>query len=98
MTKARIKELLEAAGPRIRKRFLAVMATVKDARTLAELEQSLVEGRISEVLDDIEAAAAALAGTVEGVHSDSAKEVAGALSDKLDKLVTYNTWSTTTYA
>ncbi len=91
MTRQRIKELLDREGPRIRERFRSVMQRVKDQRTISELENALAEGRIAEVLDDIEAAAAALAGTTEAVHTAVAQEVAGVLSAKLDALVTYDT-------
>lgn len=90
MTQRRIRELLDREGPKIRKRFRQVMQRVKDRQTIAELETALAEGRIAEVLDDIEAAAEVIATRVEAVHLAVAHEVADVLSASLDKLVSYN--------
>lgn len=90
MTQRRIRELLAREGPRIRQRFRRVMQRVKDRATIAELENALAEGRIAEVLADVEAAAEVIATRVEAVHLAVAHEVADVLSASLDKLVTYN--------
>lgn len=90
MTQRRIRELLDREGPKIRKRFRQVMSRVRDRQTIAELETALAEGRIAEVLDDIEAAAEIIATRVEAVHLAVAHEVADVLSAKLDQLVSYN--------
>lgn len=90
MTRKRIEELLAREGPRIRKRFRQVMQRVKDQRSIAELETALAEGRIAEVLDDVEAAAKSFAERVTATHLAVAHEVAGQLTAKLDKLVTYD--------
>ena len=90
MTQRRIRELLAREGSRIRQRFRRVMQRVKDRATIAELENALAEGRIAEVLADVEAAAEVIATRVEAVHLAVAHEVADVLSASLDKLVTYN--------
>lgn len=90
MTQRRIKELLDREGPRIRKRFRAVMQRVKDQKTVSELETALAEGRIAEVLDDVEAAAGAFASRLDALKSMVGHETADYLSANLDKLVSYD--------
>lgn len=90
MTQRRINELLSREGPRIRKRFIAVMSRVKDAYTAAKLEQALAEGRIAEVLDDVEAASGAFASRVQALQDLASHDTAEFLSANLDKLVSYD--------
>jgi hypothetical protein len=90
VTRRRIEELLSKEGPRIRKRFKQVMQRVKDTWTVARLEQALTEGRIAEVLDDIEAAGKDIAGASAAVHNRVAEETAAWLSTRTDKLISYD--------
>lgn len=90
MTQRRIAELLSREGPRIRKRFRAVMQRVKDQRTVAQLEQALSEGRIAEVLDDIERASGVFASRVEALVNLAGHETAEYLGAQVDKLVSYD--------
>jgi hypothetical protein len=94
VTRRRIEELLSREGPRIRKRFRQVMQRVKDSRTLAQLETALVEGRIAEVLDDVEAAARATATRVEATRQAVSHEVADRLSQDLGKVVSFDSGDT----
>ena len=91
MTRKRIEELLSRAGPRIRTRFRQVMARVRDRWTVARLESALAAGTIAEVLDDVEAAAKALADKTAEVDNAVAIETAAYLADKLGTMVSYDT-------
>lgn len=94
MTKKRLDELIARMEPRIAKRFRAVMARVKSRRTLAQIEAAIDSGAtgqaISTVLDDIEAAAASVAGQTAAVQALVGGEVADYLATKLDKLVSFD--------
>lgn len=91
MTRKRIEELLAREGPRIRKRFRQVMERVKDRWTLAKLEDALLNGKLGEVLDEVEQAAGAVASTTAAVQNAVAHEVADTLSKQLDSAVSYDT-------
>jgi hypothetical protein len=90
MTQRRIRELLSKEGPRIRKRFLAVMQRVKDDHAISELETALSEGRIAEYLDSVEKAAGAFASRTEALRTVVGHETADFLSQHVDKLVSYD--------
>lgn len=94
MTRRRIEELLSREGPRIRNRFRQVMQRVKDRHTLRELEAALVEGRIAEVLDDIDAAARATAARVDATRIAVATEVSDRLSQSVGKVVSFDSGDT----
>ena len=83
-------ELLARERPRIRTRFRAAIARVRDTWTLARLEAALESGTIAKVLDDVEAAGKELADTAADAHHAVAREAASFLSREVDKLVSYD--------
>ena len=90
MTRARLDELLAKLTPRMAKRFRSVMQRVKSKRTLAQLESALESGQISEVIADVEKAAASVAEGSAAIHTLAGGEVALHLGAKLGEIVSYD--------
>jgi hypothetical protein len=90
VTRKRLDELLAKLEPRMAKRFRSVMQRVKNKRTLAQLEGALESGQISEVIADVEKAAAVVAEGSAAIHTLAGGEVAEFLAGKLDQLVSYD--------
>lgn len=90
MTKKRLEELIGKLEPKMARRFRQIMQRVKSGKTLAQLEAALEGGAIGEVIDDIEKAAAQIAAQNAAAHNLVAGEVAAALGDRLNRLVSYD--------
>lgn len=82
-SKALIEQLLARAEPRIRRRFLEIVLQLQRENSLTALAEMLSRGRIDEALKVLDAAAARLATTIQGVWINAANEAAEAMARAL---------------
>lgn len=90
MTRKRIEEILSRYSSRLARRFRQVMARARDQRTISELETALNEGRIGEVLADVDESAKAVAADAAVIDAAIGAEVAAYIADRVSKLVVYD--------
>jgi len=86
----RLEELAEAMEPKFRARFLAVIATIKDAMSLENIQKLLQAGLVDEALVTAEVAALRMSSTFTEVVIISGEATAAVIGDALQIIVEFD--------
>lgn len=94
MTKKRLDELLAKYEPRLAARFRSLMQRVRGRRSAAELEVMIERGATSEaigtIMDDVDAAAQAMASEVAALDMVIGRAVSAWIGEEVGKLISYD--------
>lgn len=87
---ARLTRLIDGLAPRFQARFLEVVKTIRDAKTLSDLEALVVSGRIEEALVSAEIAALRLSNMFGDSFLLAGHETAAVLANALEVIVHFD--------
>lgn len=87
---SRLEALIASVEPKFRQRFLEVIRSIKDARSLEEISALLQAGQVSEALLTAEVAALRMSNTFNEVMILSGSETAATISGNLNILVEFD--------
>lgn len=86
----RLRQLVSELEPGIRRAFIEAITNAQSSISLARLERLLLEGRIEELLQELDSVAARIAATSESVLIVSAQRTAGVISRALGVLIDFD--------
>jgi len=85
-----IAAAVAAAEAKIRREFLAIVARLRDQRSIAQIAELIREHRVLEMVDDARAAGAELAAIIGEIYSGVAKKIAAHLTVKTGTYVAFD--------
>lgn len=95
MTKTRLDALLARYEPRLAARFRSLMARVRSRRTVAELEVLIESGAgaevVSQILDDVDAAAKVMAAEAAAIDAAAGKAITAWIAGQVGASIVYDT-------